>query len=142
MKKLINPEHLPLVAVDFMNKVHYEDVDIINELYNRVLTFQENQSTDTSGIDEQYSLWFDHTVAHFKGEEDAMLAINFPPYPMHKSAHDEKLKVMKQIQTAWLEERNIGALRGYLEVDLVNWITNHIQAMDHITAIFLQRSNP
>ncbi len=30
---LINKNDLPLVAEDFMNDVHFEDVEIINNLY-------------------------------------------------------------------------------------------------------------
>ena len=30
---LINKDSLPLVAMDFMNNTHFEDVDLINEIY-------------------------------------------------------------------------------------------------------------
>ena len=36
---LINKDNLPLVAMDFMNNTHFEDVDIINELYENILNY-------------------------------------------------------------------------------------------------------
>ena len=36
---LINKDSLPLVAMDFMNNTHFEDVDIINELYEDILNY-------------------------------------------------------------------------------------------------------
>ena len=141
MKQLINPDQIPIIAVDFMNETHFEDIGIINELYNRVISYLENEMQDATDIDEQYALWYEHTVQHFKREEEAMLAIGFPPYPKHKAAHDEKLAIMKQVQTDWMKNRNIEALKHYLEEDLVNWIINHIQTMDRITAIVLDQVN-
>ena len=37
---LINKDDLPLVAEEFMNYVHYEDVDIINDLYENPPLFE------------------------------------------------------------------------------------------------------
>ena len=41
---LINKNDLPLVAMDFMNDTHFEDVEIINELYKYILEYEKEQN--------------------------------------------------------------------------------------------------
>ncbi len=41
---LINKELLPLVDMDFMNETHFEDVDLINELHQSIVTYEKDSS--------------------------------------------------------------------------------------------------
>ena len=43
---LINKDDLPLVAMEFMNNTHFEDVEIINELYDDMLNYEKDASND------------------------------------------------------------------------------------------------
>ena len=43
---LINKDNLPLVAMDFMNNTHFEDVDIINDLYEDILNYGKDNSEE------------------------------------------------------------------------------------------------
>ncbi|MCF6245012.1 MAG: hemerythrin family protein [Sulfurovum sp.] len=134
---LLNKSDLPLVAMDFMNEVHYEDVDIINTLFELVLTYEQEPTEENYlAINEQYETWYAHTVDHFQGEEIKMQEMNFPPYPMHKGEHDKGLHRMNEVYQEWKKSKNILGLKIYLIEELSPWLVHHIQTMDTITASF------
>lgn len=136
---LININNLPLVAMDFMNDVHKEDVQIINEL-NELILIYENNSNEINKklIDEKYKQWFEHTINHFKGEEIQMQEKNFPPYMFHKGEHDYVLGIMDDVFKKWKETNDIDVLKNYIQNELPQWLENHIQSMDTVTAMFLK----
>jgi len=134
---LIDKQALPIVAMDFMNEVHYEDIDIINALFELVLTYDKNPNEENfDAINMQYEKWYAHTVNHFEGEETKMLELNFPPYAMHKGEHDKALERMNEIYHEWEKSKNIFVLKIYLIEELPAWLRQHIQTMDTITAMF------
>ncbi len=136
---LINKNDLPLVAEDFMNDVHYEDVDIINDLYEKLLNYIDAETKENKNIViDAYQNWYDHTVSHFKGEEDKMIELNFPPYMMHKGEHEKCLEQMRQVLDYFIKNDDKEFLKSYLELDLINWLVNHIQTMDTVTAMFFK----
>ncbi|WP_417334189.1 bacteriohemerythrin [Halarcobacter sp.] len=136
---LINKNDLPLVAEDFMNDVHYEDVDIINDLYEKLLNYIVSETKENKNIViDAYQDWYDHTVSHFKGEEDKMIELNFPPYMMHKGEHEKCLEQMRQVLDYFIKNDDKEFLKSYLELDLINWLVNHIQTMDTVTAMFFK----
>lgn len=136
---LINKNDLPLVAEDFMNDVHYEDVDIINNLYEKLLNYIDSETKENKNIViDAYQDWYDHTVSHFKGEEDKMIELNFPPYMMHKGEHEKCLEQMRQVLDYFIKNDDKEFLKSYLELDLINWLVNHIQTMDTVTAMFFK----
>ena len=136
---LIEKENIPLVAMEFMNDTHKEDVDIINELFAQVLAYEEKQTKENKEkIDELYRKWFQHTVEHFRAEEVMMLEKNFPPYPMHKGEHENALRIMDDVFRHWQESNNINVLKLYFNDHLVQWLVNHINTMDTVTARFFE----
>ena len=67
---LINKDSLPLVAMDFMNNTHFEDVDIINELYEDILNYgKDNSEEKYKNLELKYKEWVEHTINHFATEE-------------------------------------------------------------------------
>ena len=134
---LIDKKELPQVAMGFMNDVHDEDADIINELYELVLAYErEANSTNAEAVDAKFQEWFEHTIKHFKGEEEKMLELNFPPYPMHKGEHDNALHKMDAVFRNWQGSRDIDILKDYMTKEMPQWLMNHIQTMDTVTARF------
>lgn len=134
---LIDKNNLPLVAEDFMNDVHFEDVDIINELYENILSYEnEPNESNKDKLVSLYEEWFKHTINHFKGEEDKMIELKFPPYIVHKGEHDNCLRVMEELLINFKNNSDIDALKNYFERDLISWLINHIQTMDTVTAMF------
>jgi hemerythrin len=136
---LIDKENIPLVAMDFMNDVHAEDVDIINELFDLVLEYEKDSTNSNKNlIDSKYQEWYNHTVEHFHGEEVMMQEKNFPPYLFHKGEHDKALEKMNEVFNNWKNINDIMILKCYLIEELPQWLNNHIKTMDTVTAMFLK----
>lgn len=136
---LIDKNDLPEVAMEFMNDVHNEDVDIINDLYALVLRYEdEPNKANEKLLNEKYEEWFSHTIEHFKNEEEKMLELNFPPYQIHKSEHENALYMMDKVYRFWQDSKEIAILRQYLSQELPPWLLQHIQTMDTVTAMFFK----
>ncbi|HHH20063.1 MAG TPA: hypothetical protein ENK86_06110 [Campylobacterales bacterium] len=136
---LIDKDNLPMVAVDLMNEIHVEDVDIINELFELILNYErEPNQANQELIDQKYQAWYDHTVAHFRFEEMEMQELAFPAYPFHKSEHDKALAMMYELFEQWQQSRDITLLKHYFIEVLPTWLTQHIQTMDTVTAMFFK----
>jgi len=136
---LLDNRDLPIVDMDFMNEVHYEDIKIINDLFEKLLNYELNKNEKNENIlNSAYKHWFEHTVEHFKGEETMMLEKQFPPYQMHKNEHDNALKLMQDKFNLWKQTKDINILKIYLIQEVPVWFKNHISSMDKITASFFK----
>ncbi len=136
---LIDKNALPVVAMENMNEVHFEDVDILNSLSSLVDGYVKEPSDELFlKINAQYELWQEHTVKHFSGEEEMMLEKGFFAYPMHKSEHENALFVMGEVFKKWQAQKDISILQNYIQKDVPNWLVNHISTMDTVTALFLK----
>ncbi|WP_320034645.1 hemerythrin family protein [Halarcobacter sp.] len=136
---LLDKNELPLVSMEFMNEVHFEDLAIINELYELVIKYENEKNIDNENkINKKYMQWYNHTVKHFEGEEIEMLEKGFPPYHIHKAEHENSLNLMNQVFKQWQETKDIQILKQYLTGELPKWLINHIQTMDTVTAMFLK----
>jgi hemerythrin len=100
----------------------------------------EKDSSDKNKIllNTKYQEWYNHTVEHFKGEEVMMQEKNFPPYPFHKGEHDKVLSIMNDIFLKWKETNDIQVLKQYFIEELPQWLVQHIQSMDTVTAMFFK----
>ncbi|MEA3353906.1 MAG: hemerythrin family protein [Campylobacterota bacterium] len=136
---LIDKENMPIVAMEFMNDVHSEDIDIINELFELILAYEkEPNKQNKQSLNQKYKEWFDHTVEHFKGEEIMMEQKQFPPYPFHKGEHDNALATMDNVFKKWEKTGDIQILKQYFIETLPAWLIQHIQSMDTVTAMFFK----
>jgi len=136
---LIEKKELPLVAMDFMNDVHFEDVEIINEIFELILNYEAiSDEANRENLANKYSQWVEHTIAHFQGEEVLMEAKKFPPYPFHKGEHDKALHEMKSIFENWQNSGDIREMKIYFIEILPHWLTQHILGMDTVTAMFFK----
>jgi hemerythrin len=136
---LINKESLPLVAMEFMNAVHLEDVDIINKVFELILIYENNPLQENKQkLTNVYKEWINHTIKHFKGEEIMMEEKQFPPYHVHKREHQYALNKMNEIFQKWETTQDIQVLKIYFIEELIPWLTKHIQTMDTVTAMFLK----
>ena len=133
---LISHDDIPQVSQAFMNNTHSEEVDIINALFEEILHYEKNKD-NIDKIDSMYQEWIDHTVEHFTTEEVEMLEAQFPPFPMHKQAHDDALKQMNEVFDAWKESRDIKILKMYFIEVVPQWLMAHISTMDAMTAQYI-----
>lgn len=135
----INKENIPVVAMEFMNEVHAEDVEIINELFELILAYENNPTQENKKLlNAKYKYWYNHTVEHFKDEEVMMVEKNFPPYPIHKGEHDSTLQIMENLFQLWEKSGDIQILKRYFIEELPQWLIQHIQSMDTVTAMFFK----
>jgi len=122
-----------------MNQTHLEDVDIINELYENIIEYKNNSSKENEeNLTKKYQEWTNHTIEHFKAEEIMMEEKKFPPYSVHKSEHKYALNRMNEVFNQWLDTKDISIVKIYIEEELLSWLTNHIQTMDTVTAMFFK----
>ncbi len=132
---LIEYDEIPQVAMDFMNEVHKEDIDLINAIFEHILAY-DGSDKSAAAIDDLYTQWIEHTVIHFQNEEIKMQEMHFPPYLAHKGEHDRALQEMRDLFSHWQEHRDIKVLKIYFIETLPAWLQNHISTMDTVTARF------
>ncbi len=136
---LLSQNAIPKVAMAFMNDVHAEDIDIINDLYDLIEAYSKEASEKAAAVvDKQYEAWYEHTLDHFEGEEIKMLELNFPPYSMHQGEHEKALARMEAVYRQWRKTRDITSLQQYICEEIPLWLRNHIQTMDTMTAMFFK----
>ena len=132
---LIEHHEIPQVDMDFMNEVHKEDVDIINNIFEQILKYDGSKES-AKAIDKLYEEWIEHTVIHFQNEEIKMQEMHFPPYLTHKGEHDRALQEMRDLFAYWQQQRDIKTLKIYFIETLPAWLHTHISTMDTVTARF------
>ncbi|GAB5605047.1 bacteriohemerythrin [Sideroxyarcus sp. TK5] len=127
----------PRVAIDFMNNDHAEFVALRKHLLDLLHT-----GADHAQVDAMLDHLLEHTRLHFAEEEQLMLSVKFPPYPMHKGEHDKVLDDMAARVEAWRTARNVTALSDWLEHAVRDWFVNHVSSMDFVTAAYIQAHRP
>lgn len=133
---MLDKEKVPAVALDAMNEVHYQEVELLNEILNQLDAVGAGKLAPAA-LDAPLERLLAHMRAHFAGEEERMVESGFPPYPEHKAEHDRALAQAHSIYDAWQRDRDPKALVAYLERSLPAWMLHHIATMDAATARFL-----
>lgn len=122
---------VPKVAYDEMNRVHGEEVELLNRLETQL------DAHDTEAIAQTLDDMLEHTREHFANEERLMLEVQFPPYMMHKNEHTRALNEMQNVIMDWRNRKDDGILWDYFLETIPQWLTQHIASMDTITAQFI-----
>lgn len=133
---MLDKEQIPKVALEEMNEVHYEEVDLLIELLNMLDALADGE-LPAQALDASLEKLLEHMREHFAGEEDRMVEAAFPPYPVHKAEHDRVLAEARSIYDAWLSDRDEQVLSTYLRRTFPAWMVQHISTMDAVTARFL-----
>ncbi|BDY13246.1 bacteriohemerythrin [Hydrogenimonas cancrithermarum] len=131
---MIKKENLPKVSFDGMNKVHYEEVEIINELLEAI-----EADTEVQSVTEIFEKLLEHMLEHFSYEESMLKNRGFGMYDIHRNDHN---RIMGETRMAYMNWRNFkdrDALKSFIEEDFIAWLNLHIQAMDSVAADFLLR---
>ena len=132
---LFDPKEIPQVDMDFMNKTHEEEINLINTIHQHIEDYN-GSNDDNKKIDTLYEEWIEHTIAHFNAEETKMKDMKFPPYLAHKGEHDKALQDMKNVFDSWKKERDINMLKHYINIITPQWFMMHVTSMDTVTASF------
>lgn len=136
---LIDKEKLPLVELGFMDKTHLEDVDLINEIHDKIELLAKDASEENfTNLEHSYKKWLNHTCEHFRAEEDKMRATSFFAYACHQSEHERNLKEINEVWKNFEKNKELAYLKTYMEKTLPNWLVNHILTMDTVTANYFK----
>lgn len=131
---MIDKTLLPLVSIEAINEIHFEEVDILNTLSNLI----DEQDTDT--ITSQIKLLVEHMQKHFSFEEGLMKDKSYPMYTIHQADHNKVLSETRYILMDWRNTKDIDRLKEYFQDELIAWLDQHIKAMDMPMAEFLMSS--
>jgi len=138
-KTILDAKTIPQVALDFMNKTHSEEVELVQNLGEALTSFSHHTTPsqqETDAITRQLTDWLAHTEAHFARENQLMQDTGFPAYEIHASEHNMALNKMKTVIQRWQEEQDINALEDYIFSSWPNWFDAHVNSMDMVTAQF------
>jgi len=127
---------IPRVDAPFMNRVHDEEVELLERLKQQLAAVRAGD-LDLNALDPLVDELLTHMIEHFEREERLMQQIGFPPYPMHKSAHDELLEATRGVVDAWKKQPDAELLDSFFLQQLPQWLEQHIATMDFVTARFL-----
>ncbi len=127
---------IPRVDAPFMNRVHDEEAELLERLQQQLQSVSDGDAP-TESLNPLVDELLEHMIEHFEREERLMQQINFPPYPMHKSAHDEVLEATRGVVDAWKKQPDPALLDSFFLQQLPQWLEQHISTMDFITARFL-----
>jgi len=128
----MEPSQLPRVSLERMNKVHEEEINILNRLHQSIVS-----QADLEEIDRNFREFLEDVWNHFRSEQEMMEQFNFFAFPMHKGEHDIILGQLENLKKKWEKEQNPELIKAYIEKEFLPWLMNHIQTMDTITAHFL-----
>jgi len=134
---LIDKSTFPFVAIDSMNDVHFEEVDLINEvgeLISARASDKENEDQLSSKLDELLV----HIQDHFAIEQKRMVAYGFPAYPVHKAEHDQVLQELTDLHGQWKETGDSKPVENYIQNVLPNWMVEHVSTLDTVTSQYIK----
>ncbi|HHG73909.1 MAG TPA: hemerythrin [Persephonella sp.] len=129
---LLDISQIPRVALERMNKVHEEEIKLLNQLFEAI-----DQGKGTDEIDSLFKAFVEDVKKHFSSEQEMMEQYNFFAYPMHRGEHDMVLGQLVNLEKRWEKEKNPELIKAYIENEFLPWLMNHIQTMDTVTAHFL-----
>ncbi len=138
---VLDKSQIPVVAIEAMNAIHWEEVEIIDALAAQVHACKARQ-VEPQTIDPAFAGLVEHMRRHFAGEEQQMQGAGFPPYLVHKAEHERVLGEAQAAYDSWVDTRDLEALGAYLRDTLPNWMVQHIETMDRVTAQFLSNRAP
>ena len=125
---------VPQVAMDAMNDVHHEELNIVNHLNIAIL------DDDSAKITQMCEQWLEHTIAHFDRENAMMEKYGFPAYHCHHGEHVEALQGLESVINNWKNGNDLGKLATYVRDAWPKWYVTHISTMDMVTSAFIKQS--
>ena len=135
---ILDPVNIPQLALESMNKVHREEVALINQLAALLQQAKDHQA-DNAAITEKLDEWVQHTREHFASEERLMMDYGFPAYSIHASEHERIMMQIQGLQNQWLDKNEIKPLYEFVFSNWPRWFNDHVNSMDRVTAEFINQ---
>jgi hemerythrin len=122
----------PQVPLDFMNEDHAQFIAQRDKLLGLIYSYAPAEV-----LDQELDALLEHTRKHFAEENRQMIEKHFPPYLTHQSEHERTLLDMEAHIADWKQNRDSDVLQNWLKVTLADWLINHINTMDFVSAWFI-----
>ncbi len=132
---LIDPDHLPRLAVPFMNQDHAQEARLINAVADEIEALRAGKG-GRDRVQAALEALYQHTRAHFSREESAMMEASFPAYSFHQAEHVRLLGELGEAQRRFRETGEGEPLAAYLAT-FPSWFEQHITSMDTVTARYV-----
>ena len=139
----LNFENIPLVSIEFMNRTHHEELEMVNILMEKITArLSDKPSAKLSEVQNDIEIsqlleqWLEHTKVHFTRENELMQETAFPAYSVHSEEHEIALKRMQTVIGAWQQNKDIDLVKDYVFTLWPNWFKAHVSTMDKMTAEF------
>ncbi len=120
-----------LLSID---KLHYKEVKILNDLHDLVLKKKKKK------IDKKLEQLVEDVEHHFEKEEKKMFKYNYPAANKHQYAHHCSLEKLYEARREWRRSKDIGGLKNYLENGFTPWLNGHIMSMDKLACDYLVKA--
>ena len=117
-----------LLSID---KLHYKEVKIINDLHELILKNKKKK------IDKKLDELVLDVEHHFETEEKKMFEYKYPDAYKHQNVHECVLKKLYEVQSEWKKNKNKNTLKEYLEKQLSPWFKGHVMTMDKAACDFM-----
>ncbi|MCH2188350.1 hemerythrin family protein [Candidatus Gracilibacteria bacterium] len=120
-----------LLSID---KLHYREIKIINDLYE--LTLREEKDK----IDAKLDALVADVEYHFESEEKRMFEYHYPEANKHQYAHECALQQLYAARDTWKANKDVCLLKTYIETKLCPWLNGHMMSMDKMACDFLVKA--
>lgn len=116
-----------LTGVDFIDKDH----KLLMSTMDKLLKMSEDEKKTEWACREGVKYLKNHSIEHFKHEEDYMMSIGYGEYEIHKHLHDEFRDKMLPALEREMEESNYSteSIRHFLGVS-IGWVVAHTLTED------------
>lgn len=130
-------DDLPSVALEGLNKLHAEEVEMINELA-LLAAACDDPGADCEVLVESISdclaTFEEHVAGHFAVEETNMERTAYPELAGHKVEHDKVRALFDDLVQAWATNHEPAAIRVFFDEYLPAWFIEHVGTYDLPTA--------
>ncbi len=133
---LFNLENLENLAFEEMNKIHSEEYQMINFIFDELLKRDELDQLKLEVLLKEFIM---HLREHFQYEEEIMKEIKCPILECHQEEHLLTLKSIVKIFSEYAREKNPETLISYFAYDFKPWLIGHINTVDKVTAVYIDK---
>ncbi len=130
---LIEEGFIPVVALDVMNEVHDEEIELLNELDVLIAKREAGEDVEAE-LAAKINEFVAHVEFHFSNEENMMRETGVPVYPIHKGEHDRVRAELQEAVADWRSEAGFVLFASHIRHTIPQWFADHVATMDNVTA--------
>ncbi len=107
-----------------IDEIHQEEVLLLESLMVMI------EKEDILKITALFEQFIDHMQMHFSHEERLMKESGYTMFGIHQAEHYKVLNEARYKFMLWQSGRDLWDIREYFSEDFVEWLHQHIDAMD------------